>query len=574
MWWLLLLLSCGDPTPVQTERTLPTNAALDAHCEEVIGQPRIEQINDHIWVAIGWDLANTILIGTSDGNIIVDVGMHPTRARPVREALLAKHPGPVRAIVYTHSHIDHVGGADVWAEADTRIWATETFDDHFYKQYGTFLPAEQARAARQFAWEMALEDVPCSALGRRVDLEGNLRPGVRMPTDHFTGQVSFTIGDTEVQLIEAHGETHDQLLVWLPEDKVLLPGDNWYEAFPNLYTIRGSAPRPVDDWIDSLDAMRRLKPEVMVPSHTRPVRGVDEVQAALRDYRDAIQWVRDAVVRGANDGQSIDQLAADIGLPDHLQGSRSVIELYGQLDWSVRAIYGNRLGWFDGQAVNLYPLATTELATRSIDAMGGPDAVRRATRDTGSDDARWRLHLLTLLEADGRTPIDQLNPAFAEAYEAIAATVSNTNGRGYLLRAAHERRHGLTALGQPTLTDAFVAAMPLSMLFGNLEARLKPEGTLALHESVVFQFPETRFVVTLRRGLAEVVEGDPLPGTPEPIATIQTDAHTWRRVATQRETALAAIMDRRLVIEGSQIGFLSFMSHFDRDLVRTPTQLP
>ena len=279
----------------------------------MIGEPRVEQVSERIWVALGYDLANTVLIATDEGHVVVDVGMNPSRAAPARDALLAAHPGPVRHVIYTHSHIDHVGGAEAWVEEGTRIWATEAFADHFFKQYGTFLPVEAARAQRQFGRDVAVSSLPCSALGRRVDLEGTLRNGARMPTDVFSGATGFEVGGVRVELVEAHGETHDQLFVWLPEEKVLLPGDNWYRAFPNLYTIRGSQPRPVDDWIDSLDAMRRLEPEILVPSHSGPVRGADEVQEALRNYRDGIQWVRDAVVRGANAGEDVDTLAAEIG---------------------------------------------------------------------------------------------------------------------------------------------------------------------------------------------------------------------------------------------------------------------
>ena len=77
MWWLLALLGCGDPSPAPVMRALPTPEVLDAHCREVIGEPRVEQISDRIWVALGYDLANTILIATDAGNVVVDVGMNP-----------------------------------------------------------------------------------------------------------------------------------------------------------------------------------------------------------------------------------------------------------------------------------------------------------------------------------------------------------------------------------------------------------------------------------------------------------------------------------------------------------------
>ena len=86
----------------------------------------------------------------------------------------------------------------------------------------------------------------------------------RIPTHTFSGFTKFTVGEYTIELHEAHGETHDMLFVYIPELELLLPGDNYYQSFPNLYTIRGSSPRPIRDWIRSLDSMRRLNPKYLV----------------------------------------------------------------------------------------------------------------------------------------------------------------------------------------------------------------------------------------------------------------------------------------------------------------------
>jgi alkyl sulfatase BDS1-like metallo-beta-lactamase superfamily hydrolase len=568
MWWILLLLACGDPEPPPVARSLPTPEVLSSHCRDTIGPPRVEQVTERIWVALGFDLANTILVATDAGHVIIDVGMNPARAAPARAALLEENPGPIRHVIYTHSHIDHVGGAETWVEEGTEIWATETFPAHFFKQYGTFLPVEAARAQRQFGRDVSVDDLPCSALGRRVDLEGTLRNGARMPTQTFSGSKTLDVGGTRIDLIEAHGETHDQLFVWLPEERVLMPGDNWYRSFPNLYTIRGSQPRPVDAWIDSLDRMRRLEPKILVPSHSGPVRGEQAVQDALRNYRDAIQWVRDAVVRGANAGEDVDTLANGIGLPPHLATEPALAELYGQVDWSVRAIYSNHLGWFDGRTEALYPLPRPEQARRTIAAMGGADSVREAAGL--SDEPRWSIHLLSLLEANGEDVSAQL----ASAYEAVAEEVYNTNGRGYLLRAAAERREGMSSLGEPDWGPDFVDAIPVELLFDALAGRLKAGAALGVHESVVVALPDDQFVITVRRGVAEVVQGEPLPGTPDPLATARTDARSWRRLALQLDTPAAALASGRLEIQGSALGFARFMNRFERGLAPPPRRLP
>lgn len=546
-------------------------ADLDAHCREVIGEPRIEEPVPGVLVAVGWDLANTILIQTDAGHVVVDAGMSPGRAGPMREALLARAPGRVAAVVYTHSHIDHVGGASVWVEEGTQIWATERFTSHFFKQYDRFLRAEATRAARQFGDSVSLSELPCSALGRRVDIDASLDVGARMPTHTFSGSHTLTIGGVSLGLVESHGETDDQLFVWLADRQTLLPGDNWYRAFPNLYTIRGSRPRPVDAWIDSLDAMRRMEPEVLIPSHTGPLVGAAAIQDELRAYRDGIQWVRDAVVRGANAGLPLERIVAEAALPPHLAQRPALKELYGQVDWSARALYGNELGWFDGMAHRLYPLPPPARSKLFVDAMGGREAVLERARTAPPQAAA---ELFALLEAHPETQRGALDEDFAQTYEALAATTGNSNGRGYLLQAAAERRDQVTAARKPTPGEGFVSGLPLDQLFRTLATRLRPEDAADVHEAVVFDLgSDGTWTVTQRRGVAEVVAGAPLPGTPEPVATVTTDGNTWRRVSLKLTRPAAAIAEGSLSIDGL-VAFGVFMNRFDRELLAQPQVKP
>lgn len=176
-----------------------------------------------------------------------------------------------------------------------------------------------------------LSELPCSGLGQKADVDLTIRTmAFLIPTDTFRGQASFKVcciacrcvvrpinkdlsieliahvvsmhtrmqaGGLTFELVEAHGETHDQLFVWLPRQKLLMPGDNYYRAFPNLYTIRGTTPRPIRSWIQSLDDMRKLEPEYLVPSHTEPVIGKEDVAKQLTDYRDGITWVYVETIR-------------------------------------------------------------------------------------------------------------------------------------------------------------------------------------------------------------------------------------------------------------------------------------
>lgn len=557
--------------------------ALEAHCQTTIGQERIDTVAPNIHVARGFDLANTILIETKAGHVVVDAGMSPQRSARTKKALLTKFPGPIAAVVYTHSHIDHVGGASVWADASTPVYATDRFTEHFFKQYDALLRAEKARGQRQFGRDVSLADLPCSGIGRRPDIDAALEIGAVLPTKTFTGSMTLEIGGVEIELVEAWGETDDQLFVWVPQQRALLCGDNFYAAYPNLYTIRGTRPRPTAQWIESLDAMRAKAPEILVPSHTGPITGAAKIARALTVYRDGIQWVRDQVIRGANAGLPIDDVVKAAAVPPHLAKEPVLNEMYGQVSWSARAIYGNTLGWFDGRAQHLYPLGDDERAAHYIALMGGREAVFAKAKN--ASDPRLAIELLGHLERAfvspdlrAEAPDDDekkaINLALASAYERLAAQVKNPNGRAYLLQSANERRGKIAPSPPLSPSRVFEESMPIRTLLQTMATRLKPEETMDVHESVRFRIDAVDATLTVRRGVAELVYGPPLPNTPKPVAVAKTTAATWRKLALQKITGARALLSGDLEVSGDPVAFATFMGRFDRDLIRGPSVLP
>jgi alkyl sulfatase BDS1-like metallo-beta-lactamase superfamily hydrolase len=550
------------------------NDLLKHHCGS-IGNPRIEKISEHVWVALGFDLANEIIIQTAEGIVIVDSLMNLERAAAARKELLKNVPGgSVKAIIYTHSHIDHIGGASLWAKDNPPVWATESFQDNFFKQYQVYLPIESLRGKRQYGYHISAADLPCNGIGPRVNLNTDgAASGIRLPTQTFSGIKTLNIGGVEIVLIEAHGETGDQLIVWLPQDRTLIAADDYYAAFPNLYTIRGTSPRPVDQWIKSIDNMRKLNPEHLVHCHTLPIHGAKNIAATLTDYRDAIQWVRDAVIREANKGRDLDTIAENIKLPAHLADKDYLQEFYGQVDWSARGIYTSNLGWFDGRPDKLYPIRVQEAASREIAFLGGTEKVL-AMADVAlqAGDLKWAIHLLVKLADSGLGTVDQkkmLSEKLAMSYERLALTINNSNGRGYLLESAWELRNTVETKSQitPKLDNALVVSIPLENIFSIMATRLITEKAMDVYETVHFVFPDEqkRFVVTVRRGIAEISEGEALPGTPDPVAVLTSDALTFRQMALKMMSPIKALATGHMQVQGSWLGFLKWYGRFDRD---------
>jgi alkyl sulfatase BDS1-like metallo-beta-lactamase superfamily hydrolase len=117
------------------------------------------------------------------------------------------------------------------------------------------------------------------------------------------------------------------------------------------------------------------------------------------------------------------------------------------------------------------------------------------------------------------------------------------------------------------LDESLVAKVPLETIFSIMTSRLIPEKAMDVHETVHFVFPDEnkRFIVTIRKGIAEVVEGEPLTGTPDPVAVLTTDAFTFRKMAMKMISPVTAFTSRKIKVQGSWLGFLFWFARFNRN---------
>jgi alkyl sulfatase BDS1-like metallo-beta-lactamase superfamily hydrolase len=361
---------------------------LRAHSSEF--RQEVIEVADGVWVAVGFSNANSVLITGEDGSIVVDTTSDMEDARRVRAEFAKLSAAPVRAIIYTHAHPDHTGGASIFAGTDRpEIIAHRLFVDRV---------SDVGRAGRDGGDQFGSTLPEALFINAGTGLEFGRRPattGPLSPTRTFEGsRLDLTIAGVRLQLLHTPGETRENIAVWLPDKRVLLPGDDFYKAFPTLYAIRGARLRPIEQWIQSLGLMIDLGADSLIPGHTRPVLGNDNVRAALTTYRDGIESVLDQTLEGMRKGERPDELVRHVALPPALAASPYLQEFYGTVAWSVRAIYAEYAGWFDGNPTRLFPLAETDRAERVIELAGGRDQVlSRARRALADKDFQWSAEL-------------------------------------------------------------------------------------------------------------------------------------------------------------------------------------
>ncbi|MFO8049378.1 MAG: alkyl sulfatase dimerization domain-containing protein [Desulfosudaceae bacterium] len=576
---LIILAACltaacaahGPQRPAELKPELAAVPTLEEHSR--IFRRGVERVTDNIHVAIGYGLANSILIEGEDGLIIVDTMETMEEAREVRDEFRKISDKPVRAIIYTHNHSDHIFGARVLAGHDSPdIIAHQTTHDLVNRVVSELRPATNIRAMRMFGTFLDKEGLVNAGIGPFLGVGRDDRTlGYIPPTITFTNHLSTEKAGIRLELIHAPGETDDQIYVWLPDQRVLICGDNFYWTFPNLYTIRGTPFRSLKQWYRSLDLIRQLRPEYLVPCHTRPIRGADKIYRVITDYRDAIQYIHDQTLRGINMGMTPDELAAAVELPPRLANAPYLRPFYGTVAWSVRAMFSGNMGWFDGDAATLNPLSRPEQARLMARLAGGESHLHaHAQQALANRDFQEALQLSGHLLRLSRDNPDYRNLR-VRALTALGERAENPNARHYYLTEALEIRDDFVARSDIKPDKDMLRRFPLKNFFSSLQVYLDPDQSLDKNIRTLIKFPEedTAFWIHVRYGVAEIKEVPLNFDTADTDLVVSAEAMLWKEMLAQVRGPLLTL-PRFDYEKGSLLKFAAFMKMF----TPPPAKLP
>ena len=537
-------------------------------------EPRIHKVNDEIYVAVGYALGNSIMLIGDEGVVIIDTTESLSQAKIIAKEFRKITDKPVKGIIYSHNHADHVMGTEAFIEhqndtGDLQIWAHHSFLDNYFQSRVRIGTAHTVRGYYQFGVYLP---GPGTGLKLNPDDPLILKPPNRLLK---ADKERITLAGMNLDLIYVPGETDDTICVYWPKHEALLGTDNFYMAFPNLYAIRGTSFRSLKQWYESLDKMRALTPQYFVMSHNVPIVGKAFISEQMSTYRDAVQLVHDQTVRFINQNMHPDEIAARIKLPKQVKENPYLQEIYGTVKWSSKGLFSGYMGWFSGDINELDPLLPREKASRIVDLAGGINKILQdASKALIQGDSKWALYLA---DAAHKTYPENVKAKKLKAKALIDMSKLQTSFNGY----NYYQTAALVTLGKVTVKvssknqNEVIDTLTARQLFDLLSLKFmaEKEKCSSMDKFVKFVFPDINQEIKfhVRNGILDMSNMDlphyqTKPGKDGANLTVTVDSLVWKSlVKGEWRNSIKGEWRTRIKAEPSLGDLISFMSCFERD---------
>lgn len=466
-----------------------------------------------IYQVRGLDLSNISFIESDTGVIVIDP-LISTETAAAALALYRAHRGDreVRAVIYTHSHVDHFGGVlGVTSQADVdagkvEIIAPEGFTAHAVQE-NVYAGTAMARRAG-YMYGAALDRGPQGQVGCGLGQVGSTgEVALVVPTvDITTTGETRTVDGVEIEFQMAPGtEAPAEMHFYFPQFRALCMAENATHNLHNLLTLRGALVRDPHGWAGYLtEAIDRYadRADVVFASHHWPTWGQDNIVEYLSVQRDLYAYLHDQTLRQLNQGFTGIEIAETFQMPPALEKAWHTHGYYGSVSHNVKAVYQRYMGWFDGNPGRLWQHPPEASAPRYVAAMGGIDRVvelAQAAFDEG--DFRWAVTLLdhAIFSDENHAAAREL---YADTLEQLAYGAENAVWRNFFLSGATELRVG--KFGTPTqAAPTMLAQLTPEQMFDTLAINVNGPRAwdLDLAVDVTFQDVDTNYRLALRNGV-------------------------------------------------------------------------
>ena len=348
------------------------------------GDVQTEAVAVTPFIFLARDVSNAHLVTTDDGDVVINTGMPDGAARS--HALFAPHrTGPLRYIVLTQSHGDHYGGVPVFREAGTKVIGGPGFNEAVGDMIG-LQPFFGKRTAKLWGSTLKRDTAP-----KPMPTPAEVAPDILVDR-----RLTLEVGQRTFELISApEGETIDNLLVWLPREKIVFTGNTFgpvWLSMPFLNTLRGDKPRLVRNYLKAVETVRDLGAEMVITGHGEPIVGAERIRSDLDKLHAAVSHVRDYTLEGMKAGKTVHQLMREFAWPDGL----AIGEFHGKASWAVKSIWREYAGWlhYEDGTTELYGVPRSSIDVDLAELAGGAGRLaERAEKRLAAGQPLEALHL-------------------------------------------------------------------------------------------------------------------------------------------------------------------------------------
>ena len=419
---------------------------------------------------LGNDLAmvesfsHSVVFRTDDGLAVFDTSGAATGEQVV-EAIRGWSADPFHTVVYTHGHIDHIGGSGKFL-ADARdnnrpaprFTAHERVIDRMRRYrntdgYNMAINMRQFKGFVRRGYGIGQQSAPEGSSSDVTTKVPAARQPRFMPEDAvepditYSRHASLKVGGLEMHLHHALGETDDHTWAWIPSHKAICAGDFFIWNFPNCGNPQKVQRYPLE-WARALRDMMALQPELLLPAHGLPIQGAARVQRVLGDVASVLEKLVQDCLNMMNDGAVLSDLLHTVKVPAAELEKPWLRPLYDEPEFAVRNVWRLYGGWYDGNPANLKPAPDDKLASEIAALAGGADKLAaRASQLAEAGDLRLACHLI---EAASRAEPDHagVHQARRDIYQARRDTESSLMAKGIFGTAANESADRLNEPGE------------------------------------------------------------------------------------------------------------------------------
>jgi alkyl sulfatase BDS1-like metallo-beta-lactamase superfamily hydrolase len=348
-------------------------------------------------IAMVESFSHCVALSTDDGLVCFDASGAQS-GQAVRDSLRGWSSDRVSHLVYTHGHVDHVGGSMFFADDRPMVVGHENVAVRMarYEYTNNWNLLINARQFGGISGDLNLsiggDDSPApgapTRMGRRFLPAATMRPATT-----FGDAGELHVGGQPIELHHDRGETDDHLWAWLPQRKALMTGDFLIWNFPNAGNPQKVQRYPIE-WAAALRKMIAKGPELLLPAHGLPIEGADRIARVLDDVATALENLVADVIELMNAGATLDTIVHTVRVPDETLAKPYLRPFYDEPEFVVRGIWRQFGGWWDGAASRLKPSPDAHLAATVAELAGGADVLlRRAEQAIADGDLRLASHL-------------------------------------------------------------------------------------------------------------------------------------------------------------------------------------